>query len=665
VARRWANHIHVFYRRVWPAIPAKARLRPHPRLYALAALLGLSLTHHRTALLVAPALLVFGWLVERRVFTRAALLGPEHPERPGWLRFFGRPIVLLLLCLLMPLLLYLYLPIRGGVGSLDGTYVNSWSGFWRWVTGRSYGAFLGENPLARSVDGTFYVHLFWSQLGPLGLALAAVGVAGLVRRPRILLLTGLAFLAFLLFGILYRAPDLEVFFIPAFLIAAIWAAAGLDHALDLLRIRGPSLAMRRVLAGCSLVLVLASIVQPVSIAARAYPEVDLNRRWEVHDWGELLLRPRLAEGTVVGLLGEMTLLRYLQETEGIGVGLETLVADKPAARLAAVEAGLARGQTVYVTRSLQGLAGRHSLSCVVGAMDVGGKTEALIRVGDPVYDVPSIPNRTDLEPLPGLELLGYGVEEHSAHARGWTTLRLWWRAGQGMSESLKISARLLESQGMVAAVTDSEPVAWTYPTTAWRPGEVVADAYEIPWPAGAPPGVYTPLVIVYDPATGQERGRAELPPVSLAGSPALGPRPDLGTGLARTAAARFAGVELVGFTPPDPAIRYRAGDALPLTLLWLARQAPQEDLRLAVLLAGGQEIVLSEDALGGAYPSSRWTGGQAVRQIMDLRLPGGTPPGSYRLKLRVTRAGHPVPWGRWLLPLGSDLDLGSVQVGPE
>ena len=86
----------------------------------------------------------------------------------------------------------------------------------------------------------------------------------------------------------------------------------------------------------------------------------------------------------------------------------------------------------------------------------------------------------------------------------------------------------MDAGGQVVAATDAEPVSGAYPTTAWRPGEVVADAYEIPLPAGLPPGDYRPLVIVYDPATGAELGRAELEPVYLAGQP--GPPAATGAG---------------------------------------------------------------------------------------------------------------------------------------
>lgn len=655
------RHIMPLYRRLLPEVSVKERPRLHPGLYGLAALMGLALTHHRTALLLAPAILLFLLLVERRIAARAALLGPEHPQWPRWRRLLARPSVLLLLSFVGPLLLYLYLPIRGHIGSLDGTYVNTWRGFWDWVSAGSYGAFLGDNPLARSVDVAGYAGLFWAQLGPVGLALALLGIAGLIRKPKALALTGTAFTLFLLFGILYRAPDLEVFFIPCFLIAAVWAGVGLDYALDLMRIRGPSLALRRLQGAAGLLLVLGAAAQGTAIGARALPEVDRSGRWEAHDLAQYWLRPALApEGTLVGLLGEVTLVRYFQETEGLAPGLRTLAADDPAARLAVVEAEIAQGRVVYLTRSLEGLAERTSLSAVTGALDVSGQAEALVRTGEPSYGTAGIPSPVSLEAAPGVELLGWSLSEHSAHGRTWATLRLWWRSPQGVSHPLKVSARLLDAQGELCAAVDGVPVAWTYPATAWRPGEVVADAYDIPWPPGTAPGLYTPLVILYDPADGHELGRVELPAQPMSGSLRLpdGRAPELG--VAQPARARFGEVRLLGLTPPDPAGPYAPGSSLSVTLLWQA-SARTGDLRLEIGLDGAG-APLAAVPLGGSYPASRWEVGDAVRQVVRLELPPGLTPGSYRLAMRVFRDGRPIAWSRRLLPGGSDYPLGMLVV---
>jgi hypothetical protein len=677
VVRRAAHRLHTVYRRLYAAVPPSRRLQLHPRIYALALLFGLGLAHHRSLLMLVPALFIYVLLVEPRVLSRAALLGPEHPDRPRWLQLAGRSIVLLLIAFLVPLLLYLYLPLRGNVGSLDGTYANTWRGFWQWVLASGYSVFLGDNVLARDLDAAFYGRLFWEQFGAIGLALALVGILALAfrrngqaHRLKALALTGLAFLAYVAFALLYRVPDVEVFFIPAFLIAAVWIGVGLDYAASLLAPRGRSLGVRRLLAVCGALLLLAAVIQPLGIAIRNYPDLDLSQRWAVHDYGLYVLeQPLPADSTIVGLGGEMNLLRYFQDTIGRRSGLETIIADDEAARLDQVRAALDRGRAVYITRPLPGISEEYSLSAVLGTVDVAGDLETLMSVAEPLYDPPQLPNEVNLSPVPGLELLGYGLREHQAHSEAWVRLRLWWRAPEGLEEPFKISARLIDAGGQglaaggqVVASVDAEPVAAAYPAPAWRPGEVVADAYEIPLPAGLPPGEYMPLIIVYQPDTGAELGRVELPPVALQGNPARPPRRALEASVRQTAYARFGDVELLGFTPPDPTAVYSPGGTLPLTLLWQARGQPSGDLRVTFWLEGAGAHALGEEPVGGRFPASAWQDGQVVRQWPLLRLPDDTPAGAYRLRMRVTRDGQPVPWGRGLLPLGSDLELGEVWI---
>jgi len=651
------------YRRFCPTVPPSRRLQLHPLIYALVALYSLSLTHHRLMLMLAPSLLVYVLLIERRVFSRAALLGLEHPDRPRWRQHAGRPVVLLLICFTGPLLLYLYLPLRGNVGSLDGTYTNTLAGFFRWVLASGYTAFLADNPLARNLESSFYGDLFWRQFGPVGLALALLGLIGLLHRAKELVLTGLAFISLSIFAVVYRVPDVEVFFVPAFLLVAVWIGVGLDHAADLLRIRGTSLAVRRLLAVSVLVVFLAALFQPVLIAVRDHPDLDLGRQWTAHDYGFYALRQPLPDSaTIVGVLGEMTLLRYFQETVGLRPDIETLAADDEAARHRAVQAALERGSAVYITRPLPGLGEDYSLSAVIGMIDVAGELQTLMRVDSPEYDVPDLPRSVDETPLTGLELLGYGVRQHVGHWQAWARLKLWWRAPQGLDEPLRISARLQDGRGLTVAATDAEPVSGAYPTTLWRAGQVVADAYEIPLPPGLPPGEYTPMVVIYEPDTGIERSRIELAPVHLEGNPARPPRRALEASVDQVVYARFGDVELLGFSAPGTEAALGPGDALPLTLLWQAHDEPSGNLRATFWLEGDADYSLGAVPLGGRFPASEWTSGQVVRQWPAFQVPAAALPGPYQLIMRVTRDSQPVAWGRWLLPIGSDLNLGTVRV---
>ena len=78
-----------------------------------------------------------------------------------------------------------------------------------------------------------------------------------------------------------------------------------------------------------------------------------------------------------------------------------------------------------------------------------------------------------------------------------------------------MSARLVDGTGQVVAQDDRVPVNFTYPTTAWVPGERVIDVYDLPLPAGTPGGDFSPLLILYRAADGSEVGRVQLPPVTV------------------------------------------------------------------------------------------------------------------------------------------------------
>jgi hypothetical protein len=95
-------------------------------------------------------------------------------------------------------------------------------------------------------------------------------------------------------------------------------------------------------------------------------------------------------------------------------------------------------------------------------------------------------------------------------------LTLFWQATVPLPADLKVSARLLTPAGEIVAAIDAAPVHFAYPTTAWRPGEIVSDVYDLVLPVGTPSGQYTPLLIWYDPAqNAAEVGRVELAPVMI------------------------------------------------------------------------------------------------------------------------------------------------------
>jgi hypothetical protein len=459
------------------------------RVYALAFVAGLSLAHHRTTLLLLPALALYLLLTGRAALLRPKTLG------------------LALLAGVLPLLLYLYLPLRGHIGSLDGAYQNTWTGFWQQVTASAYGStFILGNPFNQARDFNFYVTLLSDQFYTTVLGLIGLAFLAQFGQRKYLALTGVAFVTYFTFNIFYNVADIEVFFIPVFLLWAVWSGLG---AMFLLA-TAAAMPHRGWRWGLSAALLALFALLAGRLLQTGLPQLQARNTWQAHDTGiDMLRQPLEPDATVIGILGEMTLLRYFQQTEALRPDVQTLAADAEAERLAAVESALAEGRAVYLTRPLPGAPERWSLSAV----------GPLIRVmPQPATDLP--PDAIPLaQPVtPEISLAGYTISRapHTGSGPAPLRLTLYWQPQQPIPADLKVSARLLAADGTTLAAVDAVPVHFAYPTPAWRPGEIIADVYDLPLPPDAPPGTLTPLLIWYDPAqNAAEVGRVELPPVTV------------------------------------------------------------------------------------------------------------------------------------------------------
>jgi hypothetical protein len=454
---------------------------------------GLSLTHHRLILLLAPAMVLFAWWTERRIFTN--------------LRLVAR----LILLFLAPLWLYAYIPLRGlHTSSLDGAYQNTWSGFLRHVTASGYNVFITGNPLAQSRPLSFYWQLLVSQFGWVGVALGLVGLLAPIRKPRPSTLLGVAFALNAAFVLTYRVADIEVFAIPAFLLYAIWIGIGTDFMLNLAtRLADKVLpqADAKVPVSCRLLLAALFLLQPLALLRDNYPELDLSQSWAVHDYGvDVLSQPIEDNAVIIGILGEMTLLRYFQQTEGLRPEVVTIVADRDEERLATIEDALDAGQAVYVTRPVHGLPEHYSLSAL----------GPLIRVrASPTTAIPTPQHPLAIDLTDSLRLLGYEAAVMSPHQQTTVRLTLHWQVLAPVDADYKVSARLLEGEGNQVAQVDGVPVHNTYPTSRWKVSETITDVYDLAVPLDTPSGQYRLLVILYEPDTLAEVGRAELGTVQL------------------------------------------------------------------------------------------------------------------------------------------------------
>ena len=97
------------------------------------------------------------------------------------------------------------------------------------------------------------------------------------------------------------------------------------------------------------------------------------------------------------------------------------------------------------------------------------------------------------------------------HAGPVVRVTLTWAAAEPIREELKISARLVDGAEKAVAQNDGVPVHYTYPTTAWVPGERVLDTYDLALPPGAPKVPIPSSSSSTAPPTGAKSGGSSCP----------------------------------------------------------------------------------------------------------------------------------------------------------
>lgn len=99
-----------------------------------------------------------------------------------------------------------------------------------------------------------------------------------------------------------------------------------------------------------------------------------------------------------------------------------------------------------------------------------------------------------------LALVGAGPVEVRPDA---LDLALYWQARLAPGQDYSVFVQLLDANGKLVAQSDGFPWNGGYPTSAWQPGRIVRDSYELPLPRGLPNGRYTLIAGAYLPATMQ------------------------------------------------------------------------------------------------------------------------------------------------------------------
>jgi hypothetical protein len=137
-------------------------------------------------------------------------------------------------------------------------------------------------------------------------------------------------------------------------------------------------------------------------------------------------------------------------------------------------------------------------------------------------------------------------------------------------------------------------------------------------------------------------------------------------GVARPLSVNFDNqMVLMGIEPAAPVAE--VGGSVRLALYWRAARRLETDYSISAQLVDERGFVYGQrdSQHPGGYPTSRWTLYEYARDVHDMALAPGTPPGEYRLRVGVYRVG--TPGGLNILdannaPSGTMLDVATISV---
>lgn len=102
---------------------------------------------------------------------------------------------------------------------------------------------------------------------------------------------------------------------------------------------------------------------------------------------------------------------------------------------------------------------------------------------------------------PAVRLIGFDVSDAVVAAGDSLGVTLYWQADGALAPAQKVFVHLVGADGQLYSQKDNVPMRGRRPTTAWEPGEVVADSYVLEV-GSVPAGEYRLTVGMYDPETG-------------------------------------------------------------------------------------------------------------------------------------------------------------------
>jgi hypothetical protein len=597
-------------------------------LAAFAFTLGLGVTHHPITLIGVPAYGAFILATQPRLWRQ-------------W-----RTLLILLGCLLVGLVPWLYFPLRSPSAPFGPTDMHTWQGFWRHATAQGLRVNLFHFGLADQPDRALVFLSLLSVQFPLPvIVLIPVGLACLARRaPKPALLLGLFTLFHLAFTLNTVQDVMAYLLLPFSALAVMLGPAGAVLAAWLRRLVARVVGARpeKRCASAALWVVLL-FVWPLGQAG-----LNLARGISLRDFRAAEEYVATVHATFGGAGRRVRLLSAWEYLTPLWVHAYTQgePLDKQDVKPVFVPTHADWGPALW--------ANLEKGPVYLPDFRPAVREEGLRLVPEGRFYRAMLPPVSDVRPPQPLDewadgrihLLGYDLLTDTVTGGDWLELTLY----QTISEPL-------DAIWMPYAHLGPLEMRWTTDsrllTPEWQPGEIIAERYEIPVPFGLAPGEY-PLRLGYADLSGGRpvlsfsggRETLTLTTVTVRASPARPPQRMLGGALANLGnqvalvdARVWAGWQGRSAPWQEP-LPVRAGRPLHIILRWGALASPRVSYTVFIhVLDADGRYVSGHDytPLGGSCPTylwfPKWLRGQTFADPYRLVLPPDLPPGSYWLEV--------------------------------
>lgn len=463
---------------------------------AFAVTFGLALTHHRTTILLLPAFAA--------LFADKWLIAKSNPTA------FGKRALLYAALAALPLLLYLYIPLRAGAtpyATLDVSpappiviFENSPRGWLNVILGSGFSGALGVDDATLAALRNFPTQ-WLIELNPLGILFSVFGLVVLAGQKKFALAAFVLYggLTLLLFNSVYHIGDIADYFTPIYFFSSLAIAAFIAFVVTQLRtfhFTRAGILPTILLLGC-----LAAL--PLQNLSNNFFTQDHSRQFDARKRWAALFASDLPDNAILlsNDRDEMTPLYYLQLVEKqhpawLGIFPKIAAGADYDNVVSLVQRVAASARPIYAIKPLPALTLRYQIE--------QGENDLWL-----VKPIGLLPPQNPGDALIGnaLRAKGYSLIAGQNIAGERITLAIQLQVLKPLVRDYTSSLQLFDANdNKVAQGNDHVPGQGEYPSSKWRVGETIQDQFDIELDPNLEAGDYSLMLRFYDPSSGDELG---------------------------------------------------------------------------------------------------------------------------------------------------------------